>query len=130
MSQTDADPPAPEAQEASQTQADQLPPLVHEASEISYDEQRYPARPKRLRPRGRLRDLFTPKPRAERVGKPRGANAAYVSWLIEQAMLEDAKTFATLFSGQGSMWQNPLPTRIRGRRLRRRQCGSRRIPFP
>ncbi|HEX6759115.1 MAG TPA: maltose alpha-D-glucosyltransferase [Propionibacteriaceae bacterium] len=108
MSQVDADPPAPEAQEASETQADQLPPLVHEASEISYDEQRYPARPKRLRPRGRLRDLFTPKPKVERVGKPSGANAAYVSWLIEQAMLEDAKTFATQFSGQGSMWQNPF----------------------
>ena len=27
----------------------------HEASEISYDEQFYPARPRRLRPRARLR---------------------------------------------------------------------------
>ena len=82
-------------------------PLVHEASEISYDEQRYPARPSRLRPRGRLRDLFTAKPKVERVGKPSGDNPAYVSWLIEQSMLQDAKTFATQFSGQGSMWQNP-----------------------
>ena len=103
---------------------------MHEASEISYDEQRYPARPKRLRPRGRLRDLFTVKPKVERVGKSSGANAAYVSWLVEQAMLEDAKTFATQFSGQGSMWQNPFATRIRGRRSKRRRSGSRRIPFP
>jgi trehalose synthase len=92
MSETDAEQPAPEA---------------HEPSEISYDEQRYPARPRRLRPKGRLRDLFTIGPRAERTGRARGDNSAYVSWLIERSMLEDAKRFATLFSGQGSMWQNP-----------------------
>jgi trehalose synthase len=92
MSETDAEQPAPEA---------------HEPSEISYDEQRYPARPRRLRPKGRLRDLFTIGPRAERTGRPRADNSAYVSWLIERSMLEDAKRFATLFSGQGSMWQNP-----------------------
>jgi trehalose synthase len=108
MSEIDADPPAPEAQEASETDADHPAPLVHEASEISYDEQRYPARPKRLRPKGRLRDLFTVKPKVERAGKPSGDNAAYVSWLIEQSMLQDAKTFARQFSGQGSMWQNPF----------------------
>jgi trehalose synthase len=108
MSEIDVDPPAPEAQEASETDADHPAPLVHEASEISYDEQRYPARPKRLRPKGRLRDLFTVKPKVERAGKPSGDNAAYVSWLIEQSMLEDAKTFARQFSGQGSMWQNPF----------------------
>jgi trehalose synthase len=93
MSETDAEQPAPEA---------------HEPSEISYDEQRYPARPRRLRPKGRLRDLFTIGPRAERIGRPRGDNPDYVSWLIERSMLEDAKRFATLFSGQGSMWQNPF----------------------
>jgi hypothetical protein len=92
MGETDAELPAPEA---------------HEPSEISYDEQRYPARPRRLRPKGRLRDLFTIGPRAERTGKPRGDNPAYVGWLVERSMLEDAKRFATLFSGQGSMWQNP-----------------------
>jgi trehalose synthase len=108
MSEIDADPLVPEAQEASETDADHPAPLVHGASEISYDEQRYPARPKRLRPRGRLRDLFTAKPKVERVGKPSGDNAAYVNWLVEQSMLDDAKTFARQFSGQGSMWQNPF----------------------
>jgi trehalose synthase len=108
MSEIDADPPAPEPQATGETDADHPAPLVHEASEISYDEQRYPARPKRLRPRGRLRDLFTAKPKVERDGKPSGANHAYVSWLVEQSMLQDAKTFATQFSGQGSMWQNPF----------------------
>jgi len=106
--ETDTDRPALVADEAHEPVADQPGSLAHEASEISYDEQRYPARPRRLRPKGRLRDLFTIGPRAERTGKPRGDNSAYVGWLVERSMLEDAKRFATLFSGQGSMWQNPF----------------------
>jgi trehalose synthase len=108
MSDTDAENPASAAQQSHETDADQPVPAAHEASEISYDEQFYPARPTRLRPRGRLRDLFTLRPRAERTGKPEGDNPAYVSWLVERSMLEDAKRYATLFSGQGSMWQNPF----------------------
>ena len=92
----------------SEIEADDPAPAAHEASEISYDEQRYPARPKRLRPRSRLRDLFALRPKAERVGKPSGDNPSYVSWLVGESMLEDAKAFATQFSGQGSMWQNPF----------------------
>ena len=80
-------------------------PEAHAASEVTYDEQRYPARPKRLRPRGRLR-LF-PKRKVERTGTARGDNPDYVSWLTEQSMLADAAEFAKQFSGQGSMWQNP-----------------------
>ncbi|HEX7212032.1 MAG TPA: maltose alpha-D-glucosyltransferase [Propionibacteriaceae bacterium] len=92
----------------SEIDADDPTPPAHEASEISYDENFYPARPKRLRPRGRLRDLFALRPKAERVGKPTGDNGAYVRWLLGESMLEDAKAFATQFSGQGSMWQNPF----------------------
>ena len=77
-----------------------------EASEITYDEQRFAARPTRLRPRGRLRGLF-PKRRRETSGKPTGDNPDYVSWLQDQSMLGDAYEFAKQFSGQGSMWQNP-----------------------
>ncbi len=106
-SETDGNQPVPVAPEASETGDGQPAPIAHEASEISYDEQRYPARPRRLRPKIRLRDLFTVGPRAERTGKPRGDNSAYVGWLVERSMLEDAKRFATQFSGQGSMWQNP-----------------------
>jgi trehalose synthase len=107
-SETDAGHVAPVALAASLLDDGQAAPLAHEASEISYDEQRYPARPRRLRPKARLRDLFTMGPRAERTGKPRGDNSAYVSWLVERSMLEDAKRYARLFSGQGSMWQNPF----------------------
>ncbi|HWJ53803.1 MAG TPA: maltose alpha-D-glucosyltransferase, partial [Propionibacteriaceae bacterium] len=77
----------------------------HEASEISYDEQRFPARPK-PRPRVRMRRRLFWR-RTERNGRPYGGNQAYVAWLQEQSMLGDAAAFATHFSGQGSMWQNP-----------------------
>jgi trehalose synthase len=87
--------------------SDQPTAEAHEPSEVSYDEQRYPARPKRLRPRGRLRGLFA-RPRTERSGKASGENALYVSWLAEQSMLADSIDFARQFSGQGSMWQNPF----------------------
>ena len=86
---------------------DQPTAEAHAPSEVSYDEQRYPARPKRLRPRGRLRGLFS-RPKTERSGKASGENALYVSWLAEQSMLADAIEFGRQFSGQGSMWQNPF----------------------
>jgi trehalose synthase len=79
----------------------------HEASEITYDEQLYPARPARLRPRARLR-LPLWRPRSQRSGKPVYSNDAYVNWLTEQSMLNDATIFTKQFSGQSSMWQNPF----------------------
>jgi trehalose synthase len=124
MTERDADQPAPEAHEVNeiigadptapvapvidQGDTDEAAPTAHEASEISYAEQFYPARPARLRPRGRLRDLFKLRPKVERIGKASGDNKAYVRWLVNESMLEDAKAFATQFSGQASMWQNPF----------------------
>ena len=79
----------------------------HEPSEITYDEQFYPARPRRLRPRARLRGLFS-RPKMGRNGKATGDNPAYVSWLVQESMLDDAKTIGSQFSGTGGMWQNPF----------------------
>ena len=79
---------------------------AHEPSDVSYDEQFYPARPRRLRPRARLR-LFARRPK-EQIGKPSGDNEHYVSWLVDQSMLADATEFARKLAGQGSMWQNPF----------------------
>ncbi len=78
----------------------------HEPSEITYDEQFYPARPQRLRPRARLR--WFPRRTKDRSGRASGDNPAYVDWLVEGSMLADATEFARQFSGQGSMWQNPF----------------------
>jgi trehalose synthase len=74
--------------------------------EITYDEQLYPARPKRLRPRtnlrgGSLRRSFTD-PRSAN-----GQNPAYVEWLVRQSMLKDADVLSRQLSGQPSMWRNP-----------------------
>jgi hypothetical protein len=78
----------------------------HLPSEITYDEQRYPARPTRLRPvaRRRLRDRV----REAVQGDPSAGNGKYVKWLVEESMLWDAKQLAIQLSGQGSMFQNPF----------------------
>ncbi len=80
---------------------------AHEPAEITYDEQFYPARPRRLRPRARLRGLFPIRPRSRRSGKSVGSNPEYVDWLTEESMLSDAGDIARQFSGQPSMFQNP-----------------------
>lgn len=35
------------------------------------------------------------------------SDADYIQWLLDHSMLEQAKTIATRFSGQGRMWQHP-----------------------
>ena len=91
-----------------ETAADVAPPegAEHLPSEITYDEQRYPARPTRLRPvaRRRLRDRV----REAVQGDPGAGNGKYVRWLVEESMLWDAKQLAIQLSGQGSMFQNPF----------------------
>jgi trehalose synthase len=77
-----------------------------EKSEISYDEQRYPARPRRLRPRDHIRGSSVRRIRTD----PRtanGSNPAYVEWLVRQSMLRDADVLARQLSGQPAMWRNP-----------------------
>jgi len=80
------------------------PPVDHEPSEITYDEQLYPARPRRLRPSSRR---LARAPR-ETQGEAVAANPAYVDWLISESMLSDANEIARQLSGSGSMLQNPF----------------------
>jgi len=81
-------------------------PQPLEPSEISYAEVFYPARPRQLRPKARLRGAQTPT--AEQLGEPIGSNPSYVAWLRQESMLNDANVIARQFSGQGSMFQNPF----------------------
>jgi len=77
-----------------------------EPAEITYDEELYPARPKRLRPRTQLRGSGIQRTFSD----PRSADASnpsYVEWLIRQSMLRDAEILARGVSGQPSMWRNP-----------------------
>ena len=76
-----------------------------ETPEISYDEQRYPARPRRLRPRDNLRGSSVRRIRTD----PRtanGTNPSYIEWLVRQSMLKDADVLARQLSGQPTMWRN------------------------
>lgn len=67
----------------------------------------FPARPRALRPRARLRPQGAPSPDQVRSGEPLGSNPVYVEWLRGQSMLQDAKEIAAQLTGLGSMWQNP-----------------------
>ncbi|MBU4465177.1 MAG: maltose alpha-D-glucosyltransferase, partial [Actinobacteria bacterium] len=95
------------ADDATVTAADaEREAVEREAAEISYDEQRYPARPRRLRPRDQLRGgslrRFTADPRTAT-----GTNPSYVEWLVRQSMLKDADVLSRTLSGNPSMWRNP-----------------------
>ncbi|MEV0487881.1 maltose alpha-D-glucosyltransferase [Streptomyces sp. NPDC050508] len=87
--------------------ADDPHQIRHEPTEITYSEQFYPARPRSLRPRARLRPQEQPRPH-ERSGDPVGTNPEYVSWLRRNSMLQDARDLSVQLTGQGSMWQNPF----------------------
>ena len=81
--------------------------LAEVEPEISYDEQRYPARPRPLRPRDQFRGggglrRSTTDPRTAN-----GTNPSYVEWLVQQSMLKDADVLARQLSGQPAMWRNP-----------------------
>jgi len=82
------------------------PDTVPEAAEISYDEERYPARPKRLRPSAHLRTSGITRSKLD-PREPDGSNPAYVAWLVRQSMLGDADVLSRQHSGQPSMWRNP-----------------------
>ncbi len=88
--------------------SDEQAAAEHEPSEITYSEQFYPARPRMLRPRARLRPVGGSRQSVDKTGEPVGTNPFYVAWLQRESMLQDANTIASQFSGQGSMWQNPF----------------------
>lgn len=77
-----------------------------ESHEITYAERFYPARPKVLRPRTRLRQRGARE--AEWFREAAGSNPVYVQWLVDQSMLHDANVIAGQFAGSGAMWQNPF----------------------
>ncbi|SDS81470.1 trehalose synthase [Nocardioides scoriae] len=94
--------------EPDQTTGDET--VEHEASEITYSEQFFPARPRSLKPRARLRPQGSPTQGEDRTGEAVGTNPFYVAWLQRSSMLRDANTIAGQFSGRGSMWQRPFAT--------------------
>lgn len=77
---------------------------AHEPSETTYDEQFYPARPRRLKPIARRVSRTEP----DIEGDPVAANPRYIKWLVEASMLHDANAIARQLSGTGNMFQNPF----------------------
>ncbi len=78
---------------------------TEELPELSFDDHRFAARPARLRPRARRKDIdanpITP------PFEPTGSNRAYVDWLEEQSMLHDATKVSRQLAGTHTMWSNP-----------------------
>jgi len=89
--------------------------------EISYEAQRYPARPTKQRPRAKRRALeqvVPPPPFAADARSP-----AYVTWLLEQSMLIDPTPSKVIYHKEGASHQptdHHLHSRKRSRRCRRR----------
>ena len=75
--------------------------------EVTFDEQRYPARPRKLRPAAKRRQNPLHAISAPPF-TPDGRNKAYVEWLVEQSMLGDARTLARQLAGLHTMWANPF----------------------
>jgi trehalose synthase len=81
-------------------------PLEVPVESVSYDEQRFPARPRALRMWAKRRPRV---PDQEALQGPAVAdNPRYVEWLEKQSMLWDAHVLARQVSGRGGQWQNPF----------------------
>lgn len=74
-------------------------------TELSFDQQRFAARPAKLRPRARRRKGFDDAlPAPPFVAD--GTNPAYIEWLERQSMLRDATRLARQLAGDHLMWAN------------------------
>ncbi|MBK8462269.1 MAG: maltose alpha-D-glucosyltransferase [Nigerium sp.] len=76
--------------------------------EASFDKHHFAARPERLRPQARRRNLKASEALAPPPFEPDGRNPAYVRWLVDQSMLGDARTLGRQLAGHHMMWQNPF----------------------
>ncbi len=73
-------------------------------AEISFDQQRFDARPARLRPPAKRQHAGSELPAPPFAAD--GRNQAYVQWLQQQSMLADASTLARQLAGHHLMWAN------------------------
>ncbi|MGO4957366.1 maltose alpha-D-glucosyltransferase [Luteococcus sp. Sow4_B9] len=98
---------AAEASQTDQVTPDGIP-LEDILPEVSFEQQRYAARPAIVRPKatrhrqGKGASPLTPPFEAD------GRNRAYVDWLESQSMLHDATTVARQLAGSHQMWVNPF----------------------
>ncbi|MFT3874933.1 MAG: maltose alpha-D-glucosyltransferase [Propioniciclava sp.] len=81
-------------------------PTDDPAPAISFDEQRFAARPAKLRPRARRSKASASDERVPKPFEADGRNRAYVDWLVEQSMLADATVVSRQLTGHHLMWAN------------------------
>ncbi len=80
--------------------------LFHSSGKLSFSEQFFPARPKKLWLKARG---FVIAPiNIRRLGPASAKNKSYVGWLKRESMLYQANKIATKYSAKGSMWQRPF----------------------
>lgn len=77
------------------------PPEEDLLPELSYDQQRFAARPARLRPRARR---YQPDQLVSPPFDADGRNRAYVDWLQDQSMLADSLELGRQLAGHHLMW--------------------------
>ena len=74
--------------------------------DLSYSQQLYAARPEKLRPKAKRREVG-PETVLSPPFEPDGRNPAYVSWLEQQSMLHDAILLGRQLAGHHAMWASP-----------------------
>lgn len=88
-----------------------LPPVDDGADDFLADpieKHAFAARPERLRPRARRRNLAASEALTPPPFEADGRNPAYVKWLVDQSMLGDSKMLGRQLAGHHMMWQNPF----------------------
>lgn len=80
--------------------------LFLNSSKISFSEQFFPARPKRLW--SKARKMVRSPIVSKRTGAARADNKNYVKWLVDESMLAQGERIARKYSAKGSMWQRPF----------------------
>ena len=80
--------------------------LFNSSGKISFSEQFFPARPRKLWARAKT---IVKTPLSERqFGAANAKNKNYINWLVRESMLSQANKIAKKYSAQGSMWQRPF----------------------
>ena len=74
--------------------------------DLSYSQQLYAARPEKLRPKAKRKEVGPEAPLSLPF-EPDGRNPAYVSWLEQQSMLHDAIMLGRQLAGHHAMWASP-----------------------
>jgi trehalose synthase len=75
-------------------------------SKLKFSEYFFPARPQEQFSKAKKIAKYQ-LVKARKIGLPLSSNPAYVSWLKQASMLEDANRLSNTYAGKAKMWRNP-----------------------